>query len=174
MTLVKKIVEATGGSIIPPTQNQEYHNLQNNLFATPNNATSSRSSTPSHSHTHTTGKEKLLNSMFEEESDDEISDLTMLEEKIENELIHYKASKLSLQQKKDTSVLTWWKSQKVNFPCLFQALRALLATPATSVPSECIFSEAGYIARARRSRILPRNLNKYIFIKKKLKIGTRA
>ena len=32
---IKKIVEATGPNIIPPTQNQEYHNLQNNTFATP-------------------------------------------------------------------------------------------------------------------------------------------
>ena len=107
--------------------------------------------------------------MFEDESDEEISDGTMLEEKIEKELLHYKATKISLQQKKETSVLSWWKSQKVNFPCLFQAVRALLATPATSVPSERIFSEAGYVARARRSRILPENLNKIIFIKRNLK-----
>ena len=45
----------------------------------------------------------------------------------------------------------------------------MLHTPATSVPSERIFSEAGYIARARRSKILPRNLNKFIFIKKNMK-----
>merc|ERR1711891_78710 len=58
---VKEIVEADQ-SIIAPTQDQEYHNLQNNIFATPNNSgSSSRSTTPSHSHTHTTGKEKLLN-----------------------------------------------------------------------------------------------------------------
>ena len=107
--------------------------------------------------------------MFEDESDDEISDLTMLEERIEKELNHYKATKLSHRQKKETPLLTWWKSQKVNFPCLFQTVRALLATPATSVPSERIFSEAGYVARARRSRILPENLNKIIFIKKNMK-----
>ena len=48
---VKKIVQASGPNVIPPTQNQEYHNLQNNMFATPT-ANSSRSYTPSHSHTH--------------------------------------------------------------------------------------------------------------------------
>ena len=47
-------------------------------------------------------------------------------------------------------------------------MKALLSTPATSVPSERIFSEAGYIACARCSRILPRNLNKFIFIKKNI------
>ena len=58
---------------------------------------------------------------------------------------------------------------KKQFPCLFQTVRTLLATPATSVPSERIFSEAGYVAHARRSRILPENLNKIIFIKRNLK-----
>ena len=40
------------------------------------------------------------------------------------------------------------------------------------MPSERIFSEAGYIARARRSRILPKNLNKFIFIKRNMKYMT--
>ena len=42
---------------------------------------------------------------------------------------------------------------------------ALLCTPATSVPSERVFSEAGYIIRARRSKIMPIHLNHYLFIK---------
>ena len=58
------------------------------------------------------------------------------------------------------------------YPCLTETVKALLHTPATSVPSERIFSEAGYIARARRSRILPKNLNKFIFIKKNFKYMT--
>ena len=45
----------------------------------------------------------------------------------------------------------------------------MLCTPATSVPSERIFSEAGYIARAKRSRILPKNLDRYLFIKRNKK-----
>ena len=31
---IKQIVEAAGPNTIPPTQNQEYHNLQNQTFAT--------------------------------------------------------------------------------------------------------------------------------------------
>ena len=92
-----------------------------------------------------------------------------MDEKIEEELNIYKAIKLTRKQKKDTHLLTWWRDRKTQFPYLFQAVKALLATPATSVPSERIFSEAGYIARARRSRILPKNLNKFIFIKKNMK-----
>ena len=72
-------------------------------------------------------------------------------------------------KKKKINLLKWWRAYKGQFPCLFQAVKALLATPATSVPSERIFSEAGYIARARRSRIIPQNLNKFTFLKKNLK-----
>ena len=65
-------------------------------------------------------------------------------------------------------VLDWWKAQQKQFLSLYQAAKGLLHTPATSVPSERIFSEAGYIARARRSKILPVNLNKHLFIKKNM------
>ena len=66
-------------------------------------------------------------------------------------------------------VLKWWKENKNRYPLLYEAAKGLLHTPATSVPSERIFSEAGYIARARRSKILPVNLNRHLFIKKNLK-----
>ena len=162
---IKQIVEASGPNIIPPTQNQEYHNLQNNTFATPI-ASSSHSRAPSHSHT-STGKEQVLKSFYDDDSEDDIADITQLDEKINQELLNYKAIKLSKEQKEDTHLLKWWRDNKIQFPCLVEAVKALLHTPATSVPSERIFSESGYIARARRSRILPRNLNKFIFIKKK-------
>ena len=123
---------------------------------------------PHLSHT-LTGKDNLINSLYTDDSDDEVADITQVDEKINEELHYYKAIKLSHKQKKDTHLLTWWRDCKTQFPYLFQAVKALLATPATSVPSERIFSEAGYIARARRSRILPKNLNKFIFIKKNKK-----
>ena len=165
---IKQIVEASGPTIIPPTQNQEYHNLQNNTFATPI-ASSSHSRTSSHSHTPTTSKENVLQSFYDDDSEDDIVDMTLLDEKINQELLNYKATKLTREQKEHTHLLTWWRDNKIQYPCLVEAVKALLHTPATSVPSERIFSEAGYIARARRSRILPRNLNKFIFIKKNMK-----
>ena len=74
---IKQIVEASGLNIIPPTQNQEYHNLQNNTFAT-RNASSSHSATPSHSHT-LTGKENVLNSFYDDDSEDEVADITQVD-----------------------------------------------------------------------------------------------
>ena len=166
---IKQIVEASGPNSIPPTQNQEYHNLQNNTFAT-SIPSSSHSRAPSHRHTSTViGKQNLLESFYESDSEDDIGDLTQLDEKIIQELHSYNAIKFSAKQKKDTHVLKWWRDRRTQFPCLVEAVKALLHTPATSVPSERIFSEAGYIARARRSKILPKNLNKFIFIKKNMK-----
>ena len=166
---IKKIVEASGPNIIPPTQNQEYHNLQNQSFAT-SNASSSNSRAPSHRHTPTgTGKESFFQNFFESDSEDDIADVSQVDEKINQELFHYNTVKFTSQQKQETHLLEWWRARKTLYPCLAEAVKALLHTPATSVPSERIFSESGYIARARRSKILPRNLNRFIFIKKNMK-----
>ena len=60
------------------------------------------------------------------------------------------------------------ESPEKKLPYLYQTAMSLLHIPATSVPSERIFSEAGYIARARRSRILPRKLDQHLFLKKNI------
>ena len=73
---------------------------------------------------------------------------------------------MSKQDKENCNVLQWWKHNKTSFPCLFKAAQCLLHIPATSVPSEHIFSLAGYVVRDRRSKMLAANLNKFIFLKK--------
>ena len=77
----------------------------------------------------------------------------------------YKNVRLSATQKEKINVLTWWKDNQNQFPHLFQLVRSNLHIPATSVPSERIFSLAGYIVRDRRSKILSKNVNKAIFLK---------
>ena len=77
----------------------------------------------------------------------------------------YKNVRLSATQKEKINVLTWWKNNQNQFPHLFQLVRSNLHIPATSVPSERIFSLAGYIVRDRRSKILSKNVNKAIFLK---------
>lgn len=39
-----------------------------------------------------------------------------------------------------------------------------LACPATSVPSECIFSKSGYITKDRRSSLSPDHINEILFV----------
>ena len=87
---------------------------------------------------------------------------------ISKELEQYAKIQYNKAQKKDMQGMSWWRERKNEYPFLFKAVKALLATPATSVPSERVFSEAGYIARARRSKILPFHLNRYLFIKKNM------
>ena len=87
---------------------------------------------------------------------------------ITTELEQYAKIQFKRNQKTNMNVICWWQDRKSEYPFLFKAVKALLGTPATSVPSERVFSEAGYIARARRSKILPVHLNRYLFIKKNM------
>lgn len=60
--------------------------------------------------------------------------------------------------------ITWWKENKINFPLLSKLAKKYLSAPATSVYSERLFSEAGNIYEETRSRLLPRNAEKLLFL----------
>ena len=121
---VKAIVQATVPDQIPPTQNQEYHNLQSTSFTTPP-ASSSPPDGPSHSHM--SAKDILYKTVYDDDSDDDVpANISQLDEKIDVEVNLYKSIKLTSDQKRSTHLLTWWKEHKGQFPCLFQAVKALL------------------------------------------------
>lgn len=50
------------------------------------------------------------------------------------------------------------------FSILQCCAKKILCTPATSVPSERIFSKAGIVVSDRRSRIKPKNVDMLIFL----------
>lgn len=50
------------------------------------------------------------------------------------------------------------------FSILQRCAKKILCTPATSVPSERIFSKAGIVVSDRRSRIKPKNVDMLIFL----------
>ena len=62
--------------------------------------------------------------------------------------------------------LLWWKMHAQNFPILSRLAKIYLGIPATSVPSERVFSTAGDIISAQRSALLPQHVDKLIFLKK--------
>ena len=128
---------------IPATQGQELHNLS----SFDGNASSDKS-------------------IFDFEDDVIDESLFIESDTLKNEIRHYRSLTMSADVKDKTNVLQWWKDNKAFFPCLFRAAQAYLHIPATSVPSEHIFSLAGYIVCDRRSKILPANVNKTIFLKK--------
>ncbi|KAL3066097.1 hypothetical protein OYC64_016110 [Pagothenia borchgrevinki] len=65
--------------------------------------------------------------------------------------------------------LAWWKQNSDRYPKLAFAAKHCLCVPATSTPSERIFSKAGYIVNKTRSSLLPENVDKLIFLAHNMK-----
>ena len=61
--------------------------------------------------------------------------------------------------------LTWWKDRVENFPTLCQIARKVLCIPATSAPSERVFSVAGLTISKMRSRLDSENASCLIFLR---------
>ena len=114
-------------------------------------------------------KQKNLSTIYKD--DKKVTQLSpkALDEIISNELKSYEELTFTAEDKENMDVLEFWKSKKINLPYLYQAAMGLLHIPATSVPTEYIFSEAGYIDCARRSKILQVNLDRDLFLRKNLR-----
>jgi hypothetical protein len=59
----------------------------------------------------------------------------------------------------------YWKQNKSTYPALFYCAKILLTIPASSVPSESLFSEAAQQITSYRNRLLPDKVNKIMVIK---------
>lgn len=70
----------------------------------------------------------------------------------------------------DSDPLLWWKTNEPIYPLTAKLARHYLAIPATSVPSERVFSTAGDIVTASRSALSTDNADKLIFLAKNIKI----
>ncbi|XP_060558884.1 E3 SUMO-protein ligase ZBED1-like [Ruditapes philippinarum] len=64
--------------------------------------------------------------------------------------------------------LSWWKNNKWFFPHLAALAQKRLCVPATSVPSERVFSTAGDILSAQRAALSAENVDMLIFLKKNM------
>ena len=67
---------------------------------------------------------------------------------------------------RETNILKWWKENEKYFPNMSTVAKKYLCIPATSVPSERVFSKAGEIVSARRSRIKSKNVDMILFLNK--------
>ncbi len=67
--------------------------------------------------------------------------------------------------------LKWWRENRSKYPLLSPLAKAYLSIPATSVPSERVFSTAGDIVTAKRSQLLPEIVDMLIFLKKNMTIS---
>ena len=66
----------------------------------------------------------------------------------------------------ETDPLVWWKEQEGLFPTLACLAQKYLCVCGTSVPSERIFSRAGFvnIANHHHARLTPQNMDKLVFL----------
>ena len=63
-----------------------------------------------------------------------------------------------------TDCLEFWRLHHEKYPILSQIARRLLCYQATSVPSERLFSAAGYMVWDRRASLHPEKVNKIMVI----------
>ena len=69
--------------------------------------------------------------------------------------------------------LLWWKLNCHKCPLIAKAARIILCVPATSVPSERVFSTARDIVTAQRASLSPDNVDALIFLKKNMYVQIR-
>jgi len=60
--------------------------------------------------------------------------------------------------------LVWWKGHTSELPHLSRVARKLLCIPATSVPSERVFSASGHIVSPQRALLKPDKVNMLTFL----------
>ena len=81
------------------------------------------------------------------------------EETVKNELLQYLADK-----PRDTQQLLWWKTNEHRFSRLAKVARSWLCIPATSTPSERLFSKAGSVVSKKRNSLKPKNVDVILFL----------
>ena len=68
----------------------------------------------------------------------------------------------------DDDPLVWWKYRVRDFPLLNKLARKYLAVPASSSPSERLFSKAGQIVTSQRAQLKPDQANMLVFLAENL------
>jgi len=66
--------------------------------------------------------------------------------------------------------IPFWKNHSAVLDPLTEVALKYACIPATSVPSERIFSKAGQIVSQRRNRLSPKNVDILIFLNKNLEV----
>jgi hypothetical protein len=96
-----------------------------------------------------------------------ILETTNIYNKIKSEIDFYLTlQKISLEE----DPLVWWNQKKVVLPNLAVQARIYLAIPASSVPSERLFSSAGNVFTKKRNRLSKNSIHNILFLKENSKL----
>ena len=66
---------------------------------------------------------------------------------------------------KPSDALKWWRAEAPNYPNLARLTRRVLCVPATSAPSERLFSVAGLTVSKKRSRLSDNAVTLLVFLR---------
>ena len=103
----------------------------------------------------------LLGTDDDEELEDEDPGQDGRDDAVRNELLAYFREK---QIPKDKNQLQWWKENETKFPALAVVAKSYLAAPATSTPSESLFSAAGSIVSKKRASLTKEHVDMLTFL----------
>ena len=91
-----------------------------------------------------------------------------IDQVLQAEIIAYKADKGQSMFNKDdgyNNPLDWWRIYADKYPNIWKLASCILAIPATSAPSERVFSAAANIINKKRVRLKPETLDLLIFLR---------
>lgn len=91
------------------------------------------------------------------------SDQSSIQTNDDDEIVRYLQCP---NEPKDTDPLVWWRDHTTNYPNLSKLARKYLSIPATSVPSERLFSDAGNHISSKRTRLSPDLVDRILFLKR--------
>lgn len=132
---------------------KKYEEYQENYLPTPNE---SRASSPTQSEASVT----ILNPIYKPRL---FSIFDQNQPKATNEVKEYlKEDMISFNQ----CPFNWWLNKKVKYPILAKIARIHLAIPATSTSSERLFSDAGNLLSAKRTRMNSELFKSIMFLKR--------
>jgi hypothetical protein len=101
------------------------------------------------------------------EGDDENNTMTIISD-LTLELAMYKADKGCLMNNENGNYydpLEWWQNNHAKFPNVWKLAKCILSIPATSAPSERVFSAAANIIDKKRARITADNAEILMFLR---------
>lgn len=70
---------------------------------------------------------------------------------------------------RDSDPLVYWSTNKTSLPMLSTLAKKFICIPATSVPSERLFSAAGELVSQKRNRLKPKNVDMFLFLNNRAK-----